>query len=74
MPTSSLLTGANETNFAELAECGVHFSPQTLTDSDQKMILGGVVHQKLQKGEAVLRLQGKLATGMARQFCKDGGK
>jgi hypothetical protein len=25
-----LTTGTNETNFAELAECGVHFSPQTL--------------------------------------------
>jgi DNA sulfur modification protein DndE len=69
-----LTTGTNETNFADLAECGVHFSPQTLSDSDQKMILGGVTHQKLEKGEAVLRLQGKLTTGMARQFCKDGGK
>ncbi len=69
-----LTTGANETNFAELADCGVHFSPQTLSDSDQKMILGGIIHQKLEKGEAVLRLQGKLTTGVARQFCKDGGK
>jgi hypothetical protein len=69
-----LTTGTNETNFAELAECGVHFSPQTLTDPDQKMILGGVIHQKFDKGEAVLRLQGKLTNGMARQFWKDGGK
>jgi len=67
-------TGANETNFAKLAECGVHFSPQTLSDADQKMILGGVVHQKLAKGEAVLRLQGKLTTGLARQFGKDNGR
>jgi DNA sulfur modification protein DndE len=69
-----LTSGTDETNFAELAECGVHFSPQTLTDSDQKMILGGLVHQKFEKGEAVLRLQGKLTTGAARRFWKDGGK
>ncbi len=69
-----LTTGANETNFAELAECGVHFSPQTLNDADQKMILGGVIHQKFDKGEAALRLQGKLTTGTARQFWKDGGR
>jgi hypothetical protein len=69
-----LTTGTNETNFAELAECGVHFSPHALTDPDQKMILGGVIHQKFKKAEAALRLQGKLITGMARQFWKDGGK
>jgi hypothetical protein len=69
-----LTTGANETNFAELAECGVHFSPQTLNDADQKMILGGVIHQKFDKGEAALRLQGKLITGMARQFWRDQGE
>lgn len=68
-----LTTGANETNFAELAECGVHFSPQTLSDSDQKSILGGVVHQRLKKAEAVLRLEGKIITGTARQFWRDGG-
>jgi DNA sulfur modification protein DndE len=69
-----LTTGTNETNFAELAECGVHFSPQTLSPADQKLILGGTIHQKLKKAEAALRLQGKLQTGMARQFWKDGGK
>jgi len=69
-----LTTGTNETNFADLAECGVHFSPQSLSPADQKMILGGVIHQKLKKAEAVLRLQGKLQIGMARQFWKDGGK
>lgn len=69
-----LTSGSNETNFAELAECGVHFSPQTLTDSQQKMILGGVIHTKLKKAEAALRLQGKLTTGTVRQFWKDGGK
>jgi hypothetical protein len=69
-----LTTGTNETNFAELAECGVHFSPHTMNPADQKLILGGVIHQKFKKAEAALRLQGKLQTGMARQFWKDGGK
>lgn len=69
-----LTTGTNETNFADLAECGVHFSPQTLSPADQKLILGGVIHQKFKKTEAALRLQGKLITGMARQFWKDAGK
>jgi DNA sulfur modification protein DndE len=68
-----LTTGTNETNFAELAECGVHFSPHTLTDAQQRMILGGGVHSKFKKAEAALRLQGKLLTGMARQFWRDGG-
>jgi len=69
-----LTTGTNETNFAELAECGVHFSPHTLTDAQQRMILGGVIHQKFKKAEAALRLQGKLIPGTARQFWRDGGK
>jgi DNA sulfur modification protein DndE len=69
-----LTTGTNETNFAELAECGVHFSPQTLNASEQKAILGGMANTKLKKAEAVVRLQGKLVTGMARQFWRDGGK
>jgi hypothetical protein len=69
-----LSTGTNDTNFAELAECGVHFSPQSITDSDQKTILGGIVHQKFKKAEAALRLNGRLFTGMARQFWRDGGK
>ncbi len=69
-----LTTGTNETNFADLAECGVHFSPHTLTDAQQRMILGGVVRSKFKKAEAALRLQGKLITGAARQFWRDGGK
>ncbi len=69
-----LTTGTNETNFAELADCGVHFSPHTLTPSEQKLVLGGVIQQKCKKAEAALRLQGRLQTGMARQFWKDGGK
>ncbi len=69
-----LTTGTNETNFAELAECGVHFSPNTLSDAEQRMIIGGVIHQKLKKTEVALRLQGKLLTGTARQFWKDQGR
>jgi DNA sulfur modification protein DndE len=66
-----LTTGNNETNFAELADCGVHFSPETLTDAEQRMILGGIIHTKLAKTEAAVRLQGKLFTGMARQYWKN---
>ncbi len=68
-----LTTGQNETNFAELAECGVHFSPHTLNDSEQRQILGGHVQTKLKKAEAALRHQGKLLTGAARQFWKEMG-
>ena len=67
-----LTTGTSETNFAELAECGVHFSPQALSSAEQKLVLGGVIHQKLKKSEAALRLQGKTQVGMARQFWKEG--
>lgn len=66
--------GEHATDFAELAECGVHFSPQSLTDSQQKKILGGAFHRELKKAEAVLRGQGKVTSGMARQFWRDGGK
>jgi hypothetical protein len=69
-----ITTGNNATNFAELAECGVHFSPHTLTDAQQRMILGGIIHRDFKKAEAALRLQGKLVTGAARQFWRDGGK
>ena len=70
-----LTSGANETNFAELAECGIHFSPQTLSPAEQKLVLGGPLHQKLNKAEAVLCKKGKLqTTGKARQFWKDAGK
>lgn len=68
-----LTKGANATDFAELAECGIHFSPQTLSENEQKKVLGQVLHKPLQKGEAVLRLSGKLHTGAARQLWKDNG-
>ena len=67
-------SGANSTNFAELATCGLHFSPDTLTTSQQKDILGSTLHRQLDKGEAALRLHGKLKIGPVRQFWKDGGK
>jgi hypothetical protein len=69
-----LTTGTNETNFADLAECGVHFSPHALSPTDQKLILGGIIHQKLEKADAALRLQNKLHISTARQFWKDGGR
>jgi len=69
-----ITTGEQAADFAELAECGIHFSPDTLTDSQQRKILGGIIHQKLNKAEGVLRLARKLTTGMARQFWKDAGK
>jgi hypothetical protein len=68
-----LTTGANATNFADLASCGVHFSPQTLSDSEQREILGQVLHRQLQSGEGAMRLGGKLQVGHARQFWRDKG-
>jgi hypothetical protein len=69
-----LTRGANATDFPELAECGIHFSPQTLTEAEQKRVLGQPLHKQLHKGDAVLRLSGdKLHTGSARQFWRDKG-
>jgi hypothetical protein len=61
-------------DFAELASCGVHFSPESLSTPQQKQILGGALSRQLNKAEAVLRLHGKMKTGQAGQFWKDGGK
>ncbi len=69
-----ITSGANPTNFAELATCGVHFSPEALSETEQRQILGGVLHHPLKQGEAAVRLHNKLRTGQARQFWKDGGK
>lgn len=70
-----LTEGAEGTNLAQLAECGVHFSPHTLSHADQKLILGTVVHQPFKKAEAALCQRGKLQTsGLARQFWRDNGK
>ena len=59
-------------DFAELASCGLHFSPDTLTPTEQRKVLGAPLPRALAKGEAVVRL-GKLHTGKARQFWRDGG-
>lgn len=67
-------SGDHATNFAELAECGIHFSPHTLSDQEQRRILGNIVRRELKKAEAALRVQGKSTVGPARQFWKDGGK
>jgi hypothetical protein len=57
-----LTQGTNETNFAQLAECGVPFSPQTLSAADQRNVLGGVITQKFKKAEVALCQRGKLQT------------
>lgn len=66
-------TGDHATNFAELAECGIHFSPHILRAAEQRKILGGTIRREFQKAEAALRLQGSLVTGGARQFWRDEG-
>lgn len=69
-----ITSGDNATNFAELAEAGIHFSPHTLSASEQKKVLGSPMGRDLKKGEAALRLKGKVQTGAARQFWKNNGK
>jgi DNA sulfur modification protein DndE len=69
-----ITSGDNATNFAELAECGIHFSPNSLSDSAQRRILGGVINRELKKAEGALRLQGRLITGPTRQFWRDQGR
>ncbi|WP_166442812.1 ATP-binding protein [Phragmitibacter flavus] len=65
---------SSDADFSEFASAGIHFSPQTLSTKEQKQILGGVVTQSLEKGEAVMCLGGKTTTGAARQFWREGGK
>ena len=71
---SFITTGANETNFTQLADCGIHFSPYNLSEKDQKAILGKVITKALEKGEAVLRLAETTSIGPVRQYYKDLGK
>jgi hypothetical protein len=66
--------GQNTTDFAQLADCGIHLSPQTLTESQQRVILGQTVHKKLGPGEGVLRLRGTTITGPIRQYWRDAGQ
>lgn len=68
-----LTTGPQATDFADLASCGIHFSPDSLSDSEQRDILGQTLAKPLKQGEAALRLGGKLTVGDARQLWKDNG-
>jgi len=65
--------GDKAVDFAELAECGVHLTPGTLSPAGQKRVLGAPLARELQKGEAAVKLGGKLKIGKARQFHRDGG-
>jgi len=70
-----LTEGAEGTNFAQLAECGMHFSPHTLSPADKKLALGTVVDQSFKKVEAALCRCGRLlTTGVVRQFWRDNGE
>jgi hypothetical protein len=66
--------GDKAVDFAELAECGIHLTPQTLASAEQKRVLGGSLTRDLQKGEAAVKLAGKLRVGPVRQYHRDGGK
>lgn len=69
-----ITTGDQGTNFADLATCRIHFSPQLLNEREQKNILGKVISKKPEKGETLLRLGGETVTGNARQYWRDQGK
>jgi hypothetical protein len=65
--------GDKAVDFAELAECGIHLTPQTLTPSGQKRVLGSLLTRDLQKGEAAVKLGGKLKIGKTRQYWRNTG-
>jgi hypothetical protein len=69
-----LTRGDHATDFAELAESGIHFSPQSLTDTQKKKILGAVFSRQLHEGEVVIRRGTALSTGKARQFWRNRGE
>jgi len=66
--------GQNAVDFSELADCGVHLSPATLSESQQRQILGQVVNRKLSDGEGVIRLKGVTSVGHIRQYYRDNGE
>lgn len=68
-----LTKGVHACNFAELADCGVHLSPETLSEGAQRQILGQTVSKKLAQGQGVVRLRGKTAIGEVRQLWVDKG-
>ena len=65
--------GNHGVDFAALADCGVHLSPETLDEGQQKSILGQVIHKPIQRGEGVVRLRGKTTVGVIRQFHRENG-
>jgi DNA sulfur modification protein DndE len=65
--------GDKAVDFAELAECGIHLTPQSLSPASQKRILGGTLSKTPDKGEAAIKHKGKLRIGKARQYWKDRG-
>lgn len=65
--------GDKAVDFAELAECGIHLTPQTLAPAEQKHVLGGVLPRNLQKGEAAMKLDGQLRIGRLRQYYQHSG-
>jgi hypothetical protein len=67
-------SGTNETNFIQLADCGIHFSPQNLSERDQRNILGKIITKPLDKGEAVLRLSETTSIGPVRQYYRNQGR
>ena len=67
-------TGDNATDFADLADRGLHFSPKTLHAAAQRKILGELSSRMPEKGEAVLRSPNGLAIGKVRQFWRDQGR
>jgi len=69
-----LTTGANATDFSELATCGIHFSPHILSESKQRQILGQVITRPLQRGEAVVKIGKNTTIGTVRQFWKFEGE
>lgn len=66
--------GDKAVDFAELAECGVHLTPQTLPPVAQKRILGGQLSRNLSKGEGVAKMAGKMKVGKVRQYWVDKGE
>ncbi|MBC7367888.1 MAG: DndE family protein [Undibacterium sp.] len=66
-------SGDKAVDFAELAECGIHLTPQTLSPAGQKRVLGETLPRALKKGEAAVKIAGTLSLGKARQYHRDGG-
>ncbi len=56
------------------AEFGAFIPLDMLTPAEHRKILGSEICRPPTKGNAVHRVGGKLTTGVARQFHRDGGK